>query len=467
VRRAQDIKVFWFFSSEKNGFLTSRSPIVLQGWRLAALYGVFGLLFTLLLALEVPPIQGADEGAHFARADEISGGEFFAYRIGPGASGGRIDRGVIAAVDRFFPLIPDINSRVTAAMSAPIPWGQRLPWSFPNTAVYPPVFYLPAAAAIVFGKHVGLDVSQTEDLARVGGAIASVAIGALAIGLAGPAGCWLFAVLLLPSSAFLMASVTQDGPMLAGAALAASLMQRLQRMGAPWKAELALLCVILALLGMCRPPYAALAALPLATLGPPKRARYLGAAASLSAAMAWWIFCAVAIFVPFDPLHHVGAGAQLQLVLAHPGRLIEVVSNTVQDHFAKEYAGYFITTFVEPGLYTGAAWISLALALCATRAGGFAIGLRQSGLICTAVLVSVAGLFAVQYLSWTAIGAHSIDGVLGRYFLPLAAILVAAIVGPQVRRSRLAGWVAVPVLLFPVASIVVSVHAVVARYYSP
>lgn len=440
-------------------------PVRLSARKLAWIYCALALVFTIGLAFALPPMQGADEGAHYVRADQISLGGFIGHRLTPIASGGLVDLGIIAAVDRFYPLVIDPNARIGPLARQPMAWGRQGPWSFPNTAVYPPVFYMPAAAAIIAGKGLGLDVLATERLARIACALASVALATLAIALAGPAAAWLFTLLLLPSSAALMGVITQDGPLLAASALAASLWLRLIGPSRPWRAALTGLCILLALIGMSRPPYGALAFLPLITGAPPRRYRALGTASVLAAIALWSLVSTLHTFVSVDPTHQANAAAQLSFLLAHPGQVVRVAAQSMRVHFAVDYAGYFITTLQPPGVYSAVAWCALALALAASCARGFTADARRATFTAAMLAASAAGIVLIQYLTWTPVGAPVVNGVLGRYFLPLAAIAIVTVVRIDTDRPAVTGWLGVPLLAFPFVSMAVTMTHVMTRYH--
>ncbi len=434
---------------------------------IAALYVLLATVFVFLLAVLLPPIQGPDEGAHFVRADQISRGYPISRRLDPGASGGVIDLGVMEAINRFYPIVTDPNARARPSMYAPIKWGDVGQWSFPNTAVYPPVFYLPAAAAIFLGKHLGLDVLKTDIGARLAQGIASIGIAGLAVGLAGPAAIWLFALLLLPSSAALMGSLTQDGPMLACSALAAACILQL---GLPHEPKvhrryLLVASIIVALIGMSRPPYAALGILILVPSDVPWRTRCKYLAGAWLASLIWWIVCAVHIFVSVDQSHAANPGAQMHLLLAHPGRLFGLIHATLRTGFVQDYAGYFITTFAPQDWFNKVAWLMLAYAVVATIASGTRAKGSSAALTAIAVTSSTAGIFLLQYLTWTPVGAPTVLGVLGRYFLPLAAMLPIAFIKRPTSNWQLPAYVLVPLFVFPVISIAVTLRHLVFRYY--
>ena len=110
----------------------------------------------------------------------------------------------------------------------------------------------------------------------------------------------------------------------------------------------------------------------------------------------------------------------------------------------------------------------LAVAAVAAMLGlrGEPVGAGNRMLIATGLLVAAAGLFAIHYVTWTVPGGATVEGVQGRYFLPLAMAGTALL--PAVGQARLARWRASLVLavaVFPVLSIGVVVRAVVLRYY--
>jgi uncharacterized membrane protein len=437
----------------------------------AALYLAAASIFVAFLAIVLPPIQGPDEGAHYVRADQISRGGLIAHRIAPDAAGGVIDLGIMDAIDRFYPVVPDLNARVNRAMYDRIPWGVPSPWNFPNTAVYPPIFYLPSAVAILVGKRVSLDVLQTDRLARLFQGGASVAIATLAVALADVGCVWLFALLLLPSAAGLMGSLTQDGPLLASAALAGSLLLRLRRPGlGKWRVSLVVVCAIIALLGASRPPYAALVLLVLAASRVPLKSRAIACASVVAATISWWVLCAVHIFVTVDRSHAANPRAQIHYLLTHLDRIPGLIGNTMAISFSKDYAGFFITTFAPAGPYHVFAWYMLALAACVAIIAGWRPRAKDAALVLAAIGLSTVGIFLLQYLTWTPVGAGSILGVLGRYFVPLAAFLPLAMTGPGGLEPGTLGrtvplWCVAPILAFPVASIVLTAHWIILRYY--
>ena len=190
-----------------------------------------------LLSCNIPPFQNADEVAHALRADQISHGRLIGRRIGRDASGGLVDKALLDAFWPFAPLISKPDAKTDAAMyaaSAVLHWdGAEVEADFANTAVYPPIFYLPDVLAIWAGKGAGLSVLDTLYLARFCTALVSMVLTASGIAAAGVAAPWIFAVATLPMSLSLMADMAQDGVMIGCSALLAGLVGRPRASAAP------------------------------------------------------------------------------------------------------------------------------------------------------------------------------------------------------------------------------------------
>ena len=80
---------------------------------LAIVYLLYGSIAVSCTGLLMPPYQASDEGAHFARADQVSLGIPLGYRSGNN-SGGVIDRGVMAAFGFFYPIVLHEERKATS-----------------------------------------------------------------------------------------------------------------------------------------------------------------------------------------------------------------------------------------------------------------------------------------------------------------------------------------------------------------
>jgi len=438
---------------------------------IALLYCVYASLAVLLLAITMPPMQNPDETNHTYRADQISRLVPVGQVITDGEFGGLVSSGIAvpdAATSalRFHP-----ERKVTRAMLVPSGWGTPKEAGFPNTAVNPPFFYIPAALTDALARAEQLQLPHALVLMRIATGVATIAIAATAIALAGNAAVFLFAVLLLPMSLAISAAISQDGPMLACTALATSIYLRLR---APNRAQprllFAALCLLLTMVGMGRSPYLAFALL--AAAAPVKTSWRVAGFLFISPCVIVWSLRSTSHFpLPQRPDGVVSPALQCLSLLTHPWRLPLLLYRTLgADHGRVSHSfigllGWLDTTLPQP--YQLIAWAGLFLAAAAVwRPPPSPLPGTRIALEAIAVTGAAGGVFLVQYLAWTIVGSPVVDGVQGRYFLPPALVLCVLLRGrPAAPLNRAQTWLAIPVLALPVLSIAVTLHAVIVRYY--
>lgn len=438
---------------------------------LGAAFLFYGLVCTLLLPFTIPPWQNPDEAAHFMRAAQIAQGTLIGMRLS-GLSGGAIDAGISASYRPFMamPLHPDIKVTPDMIGESRLPaWGggTRLE-SFPNTAIYPPFLYLPSVAAIGIGKLSGLTIVQTLDLARVMTGLVATVLAAAAIGMAGSAALWIFTVLALPMAISQMAACTQDGVMFALTALFAAIVSTALADGQKATPRSFIIAAIsISLVAMARPPYLALAPLLLLVGGVSRRFRVISVVLAAAATLGWTALAFARTAVSLRPDLNVDTLTQFKFVFAHPLALPLAAVKTMFFHglFAESFIGKL--GFLDVRLsfvYLAMACVALLAACLASRdlPGGAPSAMVRWSVV-AAFSAAVAGVLAVQYLTFSEIGASDIAGVQGRYFIPPA--LVLAIILPRrivPARANVLAWV---LASFPLISILETFRAVAVRYY--
>ncbi len=434
---------------------------------LAAAYALLGLVAVATLARLTPPFQNPDELAHVLRAEQVSQGGVVGIRFTDPhrqAAGGWLDPGAERVYHVFEPLVFQPAHQATRAMfdaGAGIGWdGPPELQYFANTVIYPPALYLPAAVAIGVGHAARWSVMRTLHLARLADGVTAVTLGILAVALAGGAAPLLFGLLSLPMTLSLMASVSQDALLLPTAALAAALLLRLRRAGSGW--ILAGACLCLALVGAARPAYLPIAALPL--LGPALRpgARWLAAAVVATGVLAWAGLVATTTMVNLSDNGLANPGTQLARLMVDPAMVLHIAYDTLQA-YGRPYLETFLgrlgwMDLVLPGWVRHLALTGLVLGALTSGAPAQ----RGAGWLGLGVALAACGaVFGLQYVAWTPLGAGVIEGVQGRYFLPVALLLATALPArPPLPRAV--------VLVLPAIAVVTfagTAWEVVGRYY--
>jgi uncharacterized membrane protein len=418
---------------------------------LPLLYLLLSLPLAGTLCVLTPPFFVPDESAHAEREIEIAQGEWLAHRTAQGV-GAPMDTGFLAVDGTFQQVQAELaarypiahtrpDGRVSASELAalrPVRWSHRSTFaSFQNTAVYPPFLYLPQAVGWRLGQAADLTILHSLLLARLMAALAAIFFGWLALRICATGRTLLFVYLLLPTLLSLTASCSQDSLLLSSAALAMAIVSRSiasRDLAAARQLTHAELWAAGALLALCiaaRAPYLPLAfllllpALDASRIGWRSVRTPLLASLGVVAVVAAWL----AAVHPLGTLISPGAAPSLQLAYLrfHPvSGLATLVFGTLRRLPVLLFTGMDMlgTNDVTPPrlLYLPLAGSILALAVLLPWNG-----LRRPApraLLAALFFILVAGISFIEYLIWTPPGAHEVDGLQARYYLPLVPFLL-------------------------------------------
>jgi uncharacterized membrane protein len=442
------------------------------------IFVLFSLPVSAFFALSMPPSFFADELPHVMRADSLIHGEILGLRATvPHPDGGPI---VLAGVNGDMGLVgvgfavPSTDLKITRAE---IQKARDQTWSgvgfngVTNTAVYAPIFYLPSAIALGLSKALGASPLVAIIVGRLVNLCCYEILAVVALCLTRHGSALLFSMLTLPISLAVAGSFVQDGLMIATMALAAALFSRclaatnshaqMVRQPEFWVGSVALSCVILA-----KPPYLPLAAavwipLPWYPGNVPDKGTMLRLFCAMLLcvvpALVWsWVVTAY-VATPFirpdyvagplfpgDPhtvFRSTDMAAQMLVLRTHPIRLIALTFQTIwsqsRDHINELIGVLGMLNVVLPHWLYGLWRTALVAAIIEAMLIRPSVRSFLQPVDCILPLIGgcicVIGTFLIQYLSWTPVGAGYIDGVQGRYFVPLLAYLLLALPRVEVR----------------------------------
>ena len=440
--------------------------------RLPEVYLLCALLVTVLLAFLTPPFFVPDEPNHSLRALQIAHGHMFAERV-PNGAGGESDRNAYAAMSRINSITSAIAQRYPVARSRPdgrISPGdlkaiQQLTWahadglySFPNTAVYPPLLYLPQAAGWAIAEHLGFTIVHSLLLARMCAALVSVLTGWLALRYTACSRPQMFLVLQLPTCLSLNASVSQDAVLFSLAALAAACLSRpLQERRTFRPGELIATGALLTVCIGARVPYLPLLlVLFLPALNMPTPAKKSFVAPAVAATCGTLLVGAWQMRVKsFGMATANGADVlkQQAFLHAHPAFGAWVVAKaTVLGSSLTILKGlaWLGTNDAAPALPVYGAF-ALAMLLILLLSPGGCLHTWPARILLTGTAAASAAIMSLaEYLIWSAPGTGAVDGLQSRYYMPLLLLLALALparpllrLGPGPRRFVLAASCAV------------------------
>ncbi|MFH6781666.1 MULTISPECIES: DUF2142 domain-containing protein [Methylobacterium] len=416
-----------------------------------AAFAALGLPLCLILAFLVPLGEVADESAHLLRAVALLDGQLVGHRETVTYSDGVARPAAGVTVDPAWEIAsrgrPPAPDKVPVPDPMPAP-GRPAFLPLYTIGTYFPGFYVPAALGLGAGEALGLGHAGAALLGRLANAAAYGALALAALALARRGRALLFGVLVLPMGLSLAASFNQDALMIAACALAAALLTGEEA----WRRRLAAL--LIGLVVLAKPPYAAIAAMLLVPL-PPRfwaspvfRRRVLVAGLAVLPGTLWILSTTAWIATPVPRLAYeagplwtgprpapflgTDTRAQAQMLLSHPGLLLTLPAQCL---FGAKRALMLAAGAI--GIF---GWMDRMLPAAVYAAWG--AGLAALAVLCgrslrvrwvDLTLLGFAGLLTAwlvalsQYLSWTDVGGVRIYGPQGRYFLPLIPMLVLAL----------------------------------------
>lgn len=411
---------------------------------------IFYVVFTALLLVKTPPYAGPDEPFHWQRVLQIAQGRFLAEKLGPNSWGGPIDRASYGHMLHYIGLIQQ-HAPVDAAqaralsdhLAAQPPQDEVVP--FPSSASFAPLAYLPQAAFTAAARAWGLGPLDQMHAGRIGNAVA-YGLMVLAVLWALPGGRLVFAALALSPFALQSAcSLSADPLNLTISALLLALIWRFRARGAPlrtWEvAGLLVLSVALGFLKLTMAPFAAAVFyLPGAVAGG-RWGRI--ALTALCLALAVGIALAWNMAYPFVPGPYWGTAAdpaaQVAAMRADPLETLRIFATTTRDWAIMwwrdgygRYGGHPPpwSGYADDRLILAALWVLPALALCDGAR-------RRDPVVALGYLLPAPAyvllVMAAFWVGFTPVGADTVLGIQGRYFLPaqvLVVLALAAAAGP-------------------------------------
>ncbi|GAA5047366.1 DUF2142 domain-containing protein [Nocardia callitridis] len=419
------------------------------------LTAVFGAIFSVL----TPPFWGHDEITQFGRAYQVSHGGLLPQRIEDdrGISyGGDVPASVTEVMGyalRDYTTNPPEPGRMLESRAAYDTLGSKPvsdldePVWFTNTAAYSPVPYIPAAIGIRVAEALGLDVGGLVLSTRIAGLLGYLLVAGFGLyALRKYRVQWLaFTVAVLPIAVFQAGTVTADTMTNALAVLMSALLVKALFLGKRLsRPEIAALLATTVLLPVSKPTYVLLAML--IVLVPPSRLGFTGIRRGIT-----WLFALIgaAVFGIWmkiaaptgdgmglmrsqDQWKSVRPGDQLTGILRDPLHFLHVFADSValrDDRWFTQFFGELGFAYIDvPAITILACLLAFAVSFAvADRMNPVTADRWRTLLTALIIAASVAMIYVTLYMSFTPVGFYIIDGVQGRYFVPLAIIGVAVL----------------------------------------
>ncbi len=432
------------------------------------------IVFGLTIVFVTPPFQSPDEYAHFYRAYLVSQGEIIPDRNSTIPSS-VINFGVNVMPDPFHLVHKNKQSIKTllAQFSQPLNPSERVP-AFQHTVTtyaYSPVAYLPQALGILLGRLANFPPILIHYMGRLANLWVWIILSWLALQTT-PIGKWpLVLIALMPMTIFQGASNSPDALIFGLSFFFAAYVFKLAFGGDEniQSKQLILIYLTAFALAATKPLYIVLVGLflfiPIRRLGNWKR--YLGVFFILAAigvvTALFWYYITQGIAVNGVNLIY---SHQATAIVQNPLAFIHVVGNTLVTQILFYYLSFIgILGWVDAPLPAFIYVLYIPGFLAALLfSKNLKVQVNNIVRIISSFIFLLGAFFIFTYIfiDWTQPGALTIAGIQGRYFIPLAPLLILPFYNQRMPKPWWIGWTLTGFFLFV---LIIIIRTLVYRYY--
>ena len=398
-----------------------------------------------LLYMVVLPMGGApDEMVHYYRAYEISMGNFFSEYV----EGGGGDELPVATIEIFSELSKDIShikyKDVLASFEIKTNEDEKAFINFPTTALYSPLCYLPQALGIIIGRILNLPTSATFYLGRISNFACFLALIYFALKFIPIKKISLLFILFLPTIFQSAISLSPDALTIAVAFSLVSfiLYMKYEKKELMSKKEFAFLVVLNVFMSMLKIVY-----LPICFLiflipherfssKKSKNIKLLIILVGVIVINLLWLSYSSRFLFETNP--GVNSTEQVKFILTSPFAYSKILFRTITTEF-------YIYLMNGLGAYLG--WLNIAVSqfyifiyfimlvfIIIVDQNKKRLKEYERWWIAFLTVGVIALIFTSLYVQWTPVQNEVINGIQGRYFLPII-LMVALLVQNKIQYS--------------------------------
>lgn len=423
--------------------------IAKRQWSLEKVFLFLGGYVCLLYFASLPVFRAPDEINHYMRAFEISEGNFISQHMGDTGVGGN-----------YLPqeLIPtelcdarEINYyEVWSNKDVEMSEDQRMEYTYGNTALYSPVAYLPQALGIAVGKFFTLKSVYLVYWGRTFSLLSCFGLLYFSIRNMPNKKMMVFLSCFMPMLMSQIVSLSADALTLSVAfalwsyVLKVSLDENIEKIDLKSKIWILSLTIILSL---CKIVYLPLCLVILLLDGEKFKTKRgsvaykLGGISLVAILNLLWLSISSGFLVEFN--EGVNSAEQVKYVLTHPISYINSCLYTLLlkgQGWMEEMVGSKLGWAMDVQVPRLIIVIMLALLIFSAFVSDkqekrILVDIRKRCFVGVCLLITVALIFTSLYVQWTPVAAFIVDGIQGRYFIPLIPVVAFLFMGDNTRRQ--------------------------------
>ena len=398
-----------------------------RNWQPHRLFLLFSIAIGLMYVFVMPPGTAPDEYNHFRRAYEISEFKFISTRAETDGEGGDY---LPESINELFSIWPtDVRySNIPEIASKANQPSDDVFQNFGNTALYSPVVYLPQSIGILIGRILHLPLFVIFYLARIFNLAFWIILGYYAIKKLPFGKNVLLLILFLPIS--MQAATSCQADAITNASTIALFAFVLNKISAPklmTRKDYAISAILAVLVSMSKIVYLPFCFLLLLLPGKcfkDNKEKWLKIGGLLLAIVTvnlLWLSISAGFLVEFR--EGVNSAEQVKFILTNPFKYLAIVGSSIAEQgtfyffsFFGSSLAHFNIGLAEPYLLLLAFFIPYTY----LQEDKNCLSTKQKVAI-TAISAVCAGLiFTSIYVQWTPVKNPLIEGIQGRYFIPLA-----------------------------------------------
>lgn len=408
------------------------------------------ILLSIFLWICIPGMA-PDEPNHFGRAFEVSCGQMISKHVN-GIGGDSMPAAILKYEDK----------------NAEIDWNDMQEVLFANTALYSPVSYIPQAIGIKITRVFTNNVSKIFYGGKIAHAIFNFIICVAALRIIPFGRKIIFLIMTFPLSLQEMVSMSPDGMTISLSLLFVAIIMKIAYESKKVdKKEVAVLVILGIMIAMCKIVYVVL--LMLVFMIPPEkfntkksarqfRIGIIGIAGVLNAI---WLKISSTFLVEFNP--GVNSAEQVKYIILHIGEYYNVCVRTVLDNFT-----IWVETMVGHSMgamnivINSSMWLMVIILFIYEVLDCYEndkeILAKDCWILIITFLAGIALIFTSLYVQWTPVANTMVDGIQGRYYIPILSVLAFFIVfmrqrafnerGIRVKIEKKATYMYIVVLLY-------------------
>ncbi len=441
---------------------------------------IIGIIYGFAFLLVTPPFQVGDESMHFYRAADVSEGHIIPEKVGDKSE--VVITSSIESIVWKFPrdLTNYPNNKLNLDYMLPLlhlPLNNNVKSSVDLSTIaivtYPPAPYLASAIGIDLGKLFNLSPLFLMYLGRLANLILWLLLIYVAIRVT-PVHKWVFLLLsLMPMTIFQGVSLSADSFTIAVSFLVVAIFLKFALDDVKkvvTKKDIFILFVLVLMLTLSKPFYFLLIFLffviPSHKFGNRKKMFLTFSLIFLSIVVieALWYLATCTLYIPENP--QASIHNQIAFVLANPTLFPHILLNTLWGNaaiYSSEFVGMLGWSIFLPQWLVGVYLVVLVIISLLDK-NRIIISLKQKLISAMTLFTIFFMIFAVEYIAWTSVGQNNIEGVQGRYFIPIAPLFFLLFYNNKIGYDTKKG-LKVFVVFFIVISLSIALFEIIKKFY--